>query len=70
MLWIQGFHVIFVVCWFAGIFYLPRLLVYYAQSPEPEPAASCKRKARAWVFVMEWAPSRRVGAASKGQLGD
>ena len=28
MLWIQGFHVIFVVCWFAGIFYLPRILVY------------------------------------------
>ena len=39
MLWIQGFHVIFVVCWFAGIFYLPRLLVYYAQSPEPETKA-------------------------------
>ena len=29
MLWIQGFHVIFVVCWFAGIFYLPRLFVYH-----------------------------------------
>jgi len=39
MLWIQGFHVIFVVCWFAGIFYLPRILVYYAQSPEPETKA-------------------------------
>ena len=36
MLWIQGFHVIFVVCWFAGIFYLPRILVFYAQSPDPE----------------------------------
>ena len=39
MLWIQGFHVIFVVCWFAGIFYLPRILVYYAQSPDPETKA-------------------------------
>ena len=39
MLWIQGFHVIFVICWFAGIFYLPRILVYYAQSPEPETRA-------------------------------
>ena len=36
MLWIQAFHVIFVVCWFAGLFYLPRILVYYAQSAEPE----------------------------------
>ena len=39
MLWIQGFHVIFVVCWFAGIFYLPRILVYNAQSPESETKA-------------------------------
>ena len=39
MLWIQGFHVIFVVCWFAGIFYLPRILVYYAQSPDVETKA-------------------------------
>ena len=39
MLWIQGFHVIFVVCWFAGLFYLPRILVYYAQSPAPDTKA-------------------------------
>ena len=39
MLWIQGFHVIFVVCWFAGIFYLPRILVYYAQSTDLETKA-------------------------------
>ena len=30
MLWIQGLHVIFVVTWFAGLFYLPRIFVYYA----------------------------------------
>ena len=30
MLWIKAFHIIFVVCWFAGIFYLPRLFVYHA----------------------------------------
>ena len=32
MLWIKAFHIIFVVCWFAGLFYLPRILVYYAAS--------------------------------------
>jgi len=32
MLWIQALHVIFVVCWFAGLFYLPRIFVYYAQA--------------------------------------
>lgn len=30
MLWIKAFHVIFMVTWFAGLFYLPRLFVYHA----------------------------------------
>ena len=29
MLWIKAFHVIFMVSWFAGLFYLPRLFVYH-----------------------------------------
>jgi putative membrane protein len=28
--WIKAFHIIFVVTWFAGLFYLPRLFVYHA----------------------------------------
>ena len=34
MLWIKSLHVIFVVAWFAGLFYLPRLFVYHAQSAD------------------------------------
>ena len=34
MLWIKSLHVIFVVAWFAGLFYLPRLFVYHAQSED------------------------------------
>jgi putative membrane protein len=30
MLWIKAWHVIFMVSWFAGLFYLPRLFVYHA----------------------------------------
>jgi putative membrane protein len=30
MLWLKAFHVIFVITWFAGLFYLPRLFVYHA----------------------------------------
>ena len=30
MLWIKAFHIIAVICWFAGIFYLPRLFVNHA----------------------------------------
>ena len=30
MLWLKAFHVVFMVTWFAGLFYLPRLFVYHA----------------------------------------
>ena len=40
MLWIKAIHIIFVVTWFAGLFYLPRLFVYHAMS---EDAASRER---------------------------
>jgi putative membrane protein len=30
MLWLKAFHVVFVITWFAGLFYLPRLFVYHA----------------------------------------
>ncbi len=30
MLWLKAFHIIFVITWFAGLFYLPRLFVYHA----------------------------------------
>lgn len=35
MLWLKAFHVIAVVTWFAGLFYLPRLYVYHAQAADP-----------------------------------
>ena len=34
MLWIKAFHIIFMVTWFAGLFYLPRLFVYHASSSD------------------------------------
>ncbi|TVP93198.1 MAG: protoporphyrinogen oxidase HemJ [Pseudomonadaceae bacterium] len=33
-LWIKAFHIIAVVTWFAGLFYLPRLFVYHAMSDD------------------------------------
>jgi len=33
-LWIKALHIVSVVCWFAGLFYLPRLFVYHAQSQD------------------------------------
>lgn len=34
MLWIKAFHIIMVVCWFAMLFYLPRLFVYHAMAED------------------------------------
>ena len=34
MLWVKAFHIIFVVSWFAGLFYLPRLFVYHSMSSD------------------------------------
>lgn len=34
MLWIKAFHIVFVVSWFAGLFYLPRIFVNHAMATE------------------------------------
>lgn len=34
MLWLKAFHVVFVVTWFAGLFYLPRLFVYHVATQD------------------------------------
>jgi protoporphyrinogen IX oxidase len=34
MLWVKALHVVFMVTWFAGLFYLPRLFVYHAQAAD------------------------------------
>jgi protoporphyrinogen IX oxidase len=34
MAWLEAFHIMSVITWFAGIFYLPRLFVYHAMSDD------------------------------------
>lgn len=36
MLWVKAFHVVFMVTWFAGLFYLPRLFVYHAMAGDDD----------------------------------
>jgi putative membrane protein len=43
--WFKAFHIIGVVVWFAGLFYIVRLFVYHAEaSLEPEPAKTILSK--------------------------
>ncbi len=37
--YIKALHIIFVVTWFAGLFYLPRLFIYYTEAEERDEAA-------------------------------
>jgi len=45
MLWIKSLHIIFMVTWFAGLFYLPRLYVYHAEC-KPDDTADANSIAR------------------------
>jgi len=36
MLWVKAFHIIFMVTWFAALFYLPRLFVYPAETKDAD----------------------------------
>jgi putative membrane protein len=42
MLWIKAFHIILVVTWFSGLFYLPRLFVNHAMTEDPNTIATLK----------------------------
>ncbi len=58
MLWIKAFHVFFVVAWFAGLFYLPRMLAYHVHTQD---AAGHER-----FCMME---RRLYGMTTVGMLG-
>lgn len=42
MLWVKALHIIFVISWFAGLFYLPRIFVNHAMASEPAEIARLK----------------------------
>ncbi len=56
ILWLKAFHVFFMVAWMAGIFYLPRLFVYHAESQHQETKNQFKvMERRLWFFVTPFA---------------
>ena len=57
MLWVKAFHIIFMVCWFAGIFYLPRLFVNHAMVEDPATRAQLalmERKLYRFITPFMW----------------
>jgi putative membrane protein len=56
ILWLKGLHLFFMIAWMAGIFYLPRLFVYHAQSQNQEVKDQFKiMERRLWFFVTPFA---------------
>jgi putative membrane protein len=52
MLWLKALHVVFVVTWFAGLFYLPRLFVYHAVTTDAPGLARFIVMERRLYFMM------------------
>lgn len=52
MLWIKALHIIFMVTWFAGLFYLPRLFVYHAACDDEPGNARFKIMERKLYAIM------------------
>ena len=55
MIWIKAFHIIFMVAWFAGIFYLPRLFVNHAMAEEEDVKARLTlMEGKLYRFITPW----------------
>jgi putative membrane protein len=52
MLWLKALHVVFVVTWFAGLFYLPRLFVYHVATEDAPGLARFIVMERRLFFIM------------------
>lgn len=52
MLWLKAFHIIFMVTWFAGLFYLPRLFVYHAMAEDATTRETLKVMERKLLIMM------------------
>ncbi|HSY06732.1 MAG TPA: CopD family protein [Steroidobacteraceae bacterium] len=52
MPWLKALHVVFVVTWFAGLFYLPRLFVYHVATTDAPGTARFLVMERRLFFIM------------------
>jgi len=63
MLWIKAWHVVFMVTWFAGLFYLPRLFVYHASATDAAGIARFRVMERRLFMIMT------IGGAATAVFG-
>ncbi|WP_031565848.1 protoporphyrinogen oxidase HemJ [Legionella wadsworthii] len=54
MLYVKSFHIIALVAWFAGLFYLPRLFVYHADTHDEISISRFKIMERKLYYAITW----------------
>jgi len=55
MIWVKAFHIVFMVAWFAGLFYLPRLFVNHAMAEEDDVRARLVlMESKLYRFITPW----------------
>ncbi|NOY15333.1 MAG: TIGR00701 family protein [Gammaproteobacteria bacterium] len=55
MLWIKALHIFFMVSWFAGLFYLPRLFVHHAMTRDEATSERLKiMERKLYYFIAPW----------------
>jgi len=52
ILWLKAFHIFFMVAWFAGIFYLPRLFVYHVENNQSNTSETFKVMERRLLYFV------------------
>lgn len=69
LLWFKALHLIFMVTWFAGLFYLPRLFVYHAMSTDEISIARFKIMERKLFYGIMTPGATLTLLAGSGMLG-
>lgn len=69
MLYIKAFHIIALVAWFAGLFYLPRLFVYHAEATDSISKDRFKVMERRLYFGIMWPAALLTSALGLWLIG-
>lgn len=61
MLWVKAFHIIFMVTWFAGLFYLPRLFIYHLEAAGADEQARFQVMEKRLFIIMTIGMAATIG---------
>ncbi|MBF0255748.1 MAG: CopD family protein [Gammaproteobacteria bacterium] len=67
--WLKTFHIVFMVAWYAGLFYLPRLFVHHAMTEDPATRERLQiMERKLFWFITPWAVLTLVLGIGMGSM--